>query len=211
MKKISAAFLVSALFLVSASLAGAATYTFQPTPNDLWNLDHGYYYTWGINWSVPAGETIVGASLFFDDIRNYDNSENHLWVHLLDSATAGTAEGTDSNDNVDYFADYPACQHILLNYWHNLSDDPLDTATNPSNISRDITYDFKASQLDTLTDYLTDGNFGLGFDPDCHFYNNGITLTIETAHAPVPASVLLLGSGLLGLVGFKRKTRKSKI
>jgi len=197
MKKISAAFFVSVFILVSASLAGAAPYSFQPTPADLWDLEHGHYYTWGIDWSVPTGEAIVGASLLFDDIHNYNNSENHLWVHLLDSATAGSTSGIDGNDNADSFDG----QGILLNYWQNLS-----------NIPQDITYDFDTSELTTLINYMIDGNFGLGFDPDCHFYNNGITLSIETTtHTPVPASVLLLGSGLLGLVGFRRKTRKSKM
>jgi hypothetical protein len=47
---------------------------------------------------------------------------------------------------------------------------------------------------------LENGNFGLGFDPDCHFYNNGVRLNIETAAVPIPGAIWLLGSGLLGLL-----------
>lgn len=196
MKKISAAFFVSVFFLISASLAGAATYTFQPNPLDLSDLEHGHYYTWGIDWTIPDDERIESASLIFNDIKNWTNEANDLWVHLLDNSDSGVQSYSDNQSGGDDFTG----QGILLVHLEDLSS-----------ISQDITYNFDASELTTLISYLTDGNFGLGFDPDCHFYNNGITLTIETTHAPVPASVLLLGSGLLGLVGFKKKTKKSKM
>ena len=37
--------------------------------------------------------------------------------------------------------------------------------------------------------WLSDGNFGFGIDPDCHYYNDGITFNITTTHeAPEPAT-----------------------
>jgi len=161
----------------------AATYTFQPTPADLDDLDHSSYYTWGIDWDIPAGEIIVSASLSFDDIRNWNKKSNDLWVHLLDSANTGVTEYWDGEGGGDNFSG----QGILLHHWQDL----------PAS-AQDITYDFDPFEIATLNTYVTDGNFGLGFDPDCHYYNNGITLNIETAPVPIPTTILLLGSGLLG-------------
>jgi hypothetical protein len=68
--------------------------------------------------------------------------------------------------------------------------------------------------VDTLEDYIiNDGLFGFGFDPDCHYYNDGISLLITTTFKeydnPVPEPVTGLGviAGLSGLAGYIRKRR----
>ena len=167
--------------------------TYRWSPGDLFDLDHGSYYTWGIDWQIPQGETIIGAWLFMDNIRNYNDSPNDLWVHLLEGAPAGVSVGTDNGGGGDYFAG----QGILLEHWVNLSNSP-----------QDITYTFTPDDLVNLGLYAADGNFALGFDPDCHFYNDGIKLTIKTTHAPVPGAVWLLASGLIGLVSIRSRGRK---
>ena len=55
----------------------------------------------------------------------------------------------------------------------------------------------------TIRTYSADGNFGLSFDPDCHYWNDGVSLKVETAQTPEPATMLLLGSGLIGPAGLK--------
>jgi hypothetical protein len=194
LKKLLRFVFATALVFSIGGWAGAATYIFEPSPNsDLWDLNHDKYYTWGIDWNLPQGETIAAAILSFDDIRNFNSGPNDLYVQLLDSAFNGVAVGTDYQASDNHFAN----QGIELYHGINLSN----TAT-------DIDVIFNSVQIITLLDYLKDGNFGLGFDPDCHFYNNEITLTLNTTNAPIPGAIFLLGSGLVGLAGLRKKLKK---
>ena len=52
-----------------------------------------------------------------------------------------------------------------------------------------------------LNAYAADGRIGLGLDPDCHFYNDGITLRLVT---PEPTSLALLGLGGLAMMHRRR-------
>lgn len=79
----------------------------------------------------------------------------------------------------------------------------------------DFTYTFSAADLVQLAAYIASGgDIALGFDPNCHFWNDGITLTINTqavgggggGSVPEPASISLLVVGLAGLA--RRRFRR---
>lgn len=192
----------AALALAAVGSAAAATYNFQPNPVDLNDLDHYYAYTWGINNPVPAGQTIVGASISISNIRNWRNESNALFIHLLDSASTGVTQIWDSGGS-STISDYFSGQGILLT-----------TFVDSTFVNQQFTYNFTNSQLATLIAYISNGsNVAFGFDPDCHYFNDGVTFTITTTTTPPGASgvpdsgstLILLGLGFLGLAGLKRR------
>ncbi len=77
-----------------------------------------------------------------------------------------------------------------------------------------------ANGLNHLINYAQSGIFGLGFDPDCHFENRGIKLTLTTTTnpggtgtnaVPEPATLMLFGVGLLCFASrMRKKTPKYK-
>ncbi len=193
------------------------------------DLDHHRAYTWQIN-NIPslAGKTITSARITFRGIANWDTNPNMLFVHLLNSANAGfngnnqiasvvDAAGEPVTNINDYFLGSNTLgpggsnNTFLFSRGFNMVGQGASAYfTGPGTyVAQDYTYTFNAAQLAALAAYISAGNnIAFGFDPDCHFWNNGVVFTIETASVPEPMSMILLGSGLAGLYLRKRKRNK---
>ncbi len=189
---ISRVILVLGILFMACAGAKGSTYSLSPVPADLNDLDHNYHYTWGIDRPWNSNEEAVSATLSFTQIYNWDNSPNVLYIHLLDGAKRGVKSGADVKSGDEFSA-----EGTRLITYTNLSDTP-----------QNLSYQFTADQMKSLNAFAADGRFGLGFDPDCHFYNNGVELDITTRHMPEPQTLVLLILGSFGWIG--RFTRNPK-
>jgi len=215
------------LFLIMAGVAGqAATITINPVSPDLMDLSHDNYYVWDINASLFGNKAIEHATLTFYNIyNNTPQTGDQFNVHLLNDASigvtyhsgnmfssmgAGTANALysfrDSNNGGNIFVDGHWGDQINLFQWTNAP--PADAIHIPTTYAtrKTMVYDFSGSDLAFLNSYIASGGeFGLGFDPDCHYVNTGVKLTLVTV--PEAGALLLFGTGLIGLVGYRRVRR----
>jgi hypothetical protein len=175
------------------------------------DLDHHKAYTWKLTGlSIPAGQSIISASITFKDIANWNTNTNKLFVHLLNTANnSGIASVTDSFDDTtisDYFNGANSLGPTLGVDNIKLFESSFNMVGQSGYVAQDYTYNLTAAQLVTLAAFINaNGNIALGFDPDCHYWNNGLNFTYVTASVPEPVSMLLLSTGLAGLYLRRRR------
>ena len=182
--------------LLFALTSTASAVNFTPGDRDLADLDHYKAIKWGINYARPAGQTITEMTITIANIRNWQREDNKLFIHLLDSAPTGLTIINDDPNHTNAISDYFSGQGILLTTF-------IDTRFSPQN----FTYSLTSVQLQTLNTYIANGNnFAFGFDADCHYYNDGVTVTLNTVGVPDTGSTLaLMVFAAFGLVAGKRR------
>lgn len=176
------------------------------------NLDHFSYYTWGMDLDIDLKQvSITNASITFNSIRNHNNASYDLYVRLLQNNFIG---GVQEERDYQGAGDALAGNGIELVQYSYDGQGGIHIIPTASESKKTITYDFDLSEISTLNTYasLSDGIVGLGFDPDCHFYNQGVSFSITTSsnpnsEVPEPATMLLFGTGLIGLAASARRRR----
>ena len=192
MKTATLVILAVVALTASAVCATPTVTTYTPSTPDLNDLPYGSYTVWGMSTTFATG-SIASATLNFKNIYNWDDSPNKLYIHLLDNPALGIKTFSDTDNGLDPMSG----QGILLTMYQNLPDTP-----------QDLSYSFTPSELSTLQTYAASGNeFGLGFGPECHFFNDGVSLVITTTSpAPEPATCGLLAVG--GVIAFFKRRNK---
>jgi hypothetical protein len=205
------AFADTLTFQAPATAANAA----NGSPNQF-DLDHHSAYTWRIDNINLNNQKIAGATLTFRNMSNWDTNPNMLFIHLLDSARFS---------NVSSFIDAAGTPVLAQDIQDNFAGALFNT--NPlvaigtgntyltshsfTTTATTYVYTFTTAQVQALTAYIANGsNIAFGFDPDCHFWNNGITFQLQTTphSVPEPTTLALLGSGIGGFL--LRRRRKNQ-
>lgn len=64
--------------------------------------------------------------------------------------------------------------------------------------------------LDTFKTYAADGRAGFGFDPDCHYWNEGVRFNVTTTAVPEPSSIVLILTGAIPALGMALRRRRMR-
>lgn len=170
----------------------------------VWNGSK-WVYTWSkttvstktnITGVPPTGYTQT-ATKFVPDMVTLGNGvklSDNLWSRVDNQSLTDVNWGVESFRIQDINGD-------PMNPWHDETGGVKKTWT--------LTYDLNEDSINALYEYALNGSFGIGIDPDCHYYNDGVILTVVTAPIPEPETYAMLLAGL-GLLGFAARRRKLK-
>jgi hypothetical protein len=210
------------VLLAFAAAAAADTLYYQPSDADLEDLDHFKLYVWRLSAALPEGQQVTSATLTFRNIRNWNDEANRLYVHMFDTARySGIRMFYDDNPNLGNYTelvdDFTAGRFnggvdargvaSVFPVAPGTPDTALFDASFGTTGSNYV-YTFSAGEVAALNTYLYDGLVAFGFDPDCHFFNDGVKLSLTTGPAtPEPGTLALLGAAALAGLRLARRRR----
>lgn len=198
-------------FLLSSPppMPGAGTYTVGLFNSDGSEKGKTYYtYTDTKNGKSITTTTKQTSSryklisqVFKQDQATIDGTGNKLSDNLWSRADQQSLSTINWGNGIDVTRIWDK-ENDFANPWHDIDGPATKT---------DVVYNFDDELISILTTYAGDGSFGFGIDPDCHYFNDGVTFLVETEQTPVPepGTLVLLGAGMFGMAVYGKR-RKNK-
>ena len=216
MKKLVMSLCILGLFCWMGGQAGASTMTYDYTKNvNQWvGSDDGTPSAgdW-ININFPdASGTYSGGTFEYD---NYVASVDAFTIFMN-----GTKDSTNSSNTIDIFLGFGGTSGPA-SYVKIASFNPTDSTTgNPFTFTYDVlngtvsyvqsgtTHNLTLLNGVSLNSFVGYDNFWIG--AACEFYETsaGVHVGVTPTQTPEPATMLLLGLGLIGVAGLRRKFKK---
>jgi hypothetical protein len=140
-------------------------------------------------------------------------------LHLFDSAKRSGVRSfvddpTGSAPVVDNTDDFISTRYHSQTKWLVSAGTSDTSLTNQSFTLTPVTwtYTFSATQLAALRSYITNGNnIAFGLDPDCHFFNDGVKLTVILPDTGDTCALLGLAMGMIVVARYRLMRRKTAI
>ncbi|MCX7725926.1 MAG: hypothetical protein N2053_03650 [Chitinispirillaceae bacterium] len=204
--------IVTALALMG-NVFGAIITIAPPGSGDLGDLDHWKAYLWRIDLNKYVNfekEEIISARIEIKNIYNWAPEEGDiLRINMVDPKKLVSPNYvttySDNQNPTNYFGiirpQYYATS--LIATWTDLDDNKTK-----DNLSFAVNVALMNSYL--FNEKGPKGAIGFGFDPDCHYFNDGVRLVLETVsiEAVEPSLLSLLGLGVLPLLlGIRNKKK----